>query len=163
MKFAEKLRKERLNKNLSQEQLGKMIGISKRSIIKYENGTSIPRASAIHKMAKALDVSYEYLDIDEIDNPQYNQDIAGYKEQAFDKYGLNGEKEITELLNANRALFAGGSISEKQKMHIFRQLQKRILLVKMLLKRNTEKGINNYGEIKYFNNFRYCRQYKKII
>ena len=145
MKFAEKLRKERLSKNLSQEQLGEMIGISKRSIIKYENGTSIPRASAIHKMAKALDVSYEYLDIDEIDNPQYNQDIAGYKEQAFDKYGLNGEKEITELLNANRAL------------------QKHILLVKMLLKKNTEKGINNYGEIKYFNNFRYCRQYKKII
>ena len=46
MKFAEKLRKERLSKNLSQEQLGEMIGISKRSIIKYENGTSIPRASA---------------------------------------------------------------------------------------------------------------------
>jgi len=37
MKFAEKLRKERLSKNLSQEQLGEMIGISKRSIIKYEN------------------------------------------------------------------------------------------------------------------------------
>lgn len=163
MKFAEKLRKERLSKNLSQEQLGEMIGISKRSIIKYENGTSIPRASAIHKIAKALDVSYEYLDIDEIDNPQYNQDIAGYKEQAFDKYGLNGEKEITELLNANRALFAGGSISEETKMHIFKQLQKHILLVKMLLKKNTEKGINNYGEIKYFNNFRYCRQHKKII
>ena len=146
MKFAEKLRKERLSKNLSQEQLGEMIGISKRSIIKYENGTSIPRASAIHKMAKALDVSYEYLDIDEIDNPQYNQDIAGYKEQAFDKYGL----PVVLFL-------------KKQRMHIFRQLQKHILLVKMLLKKNTEKGINNYGEIKYFNNFRYCRQYKKII
>ena len=41
MKFAEKLRKERLSENLSQEQLGEMIGISKRSIIKYENNSSL--------------------------------------------------------------------------------------------------------------------------
>lgn len=140
MKFAEKLRKERLSKNLSQEQLGEMIGISKRSIIKYENGTSIPRASAIHKMAKALDVSYEYLDIEEIDNPQYNQDIAGYKEQAFDKYGLNGEKEITELLNANRALFAGGSISEETKDAYFQAVTEAYFACKNAAKEKYGKG-----------------------
>lgn len=53
-----RLRKEKL---LSQEQLGKMIGVSKVSVSGYENGTRNPSMEILEKMIDVFNVSSDFI------------------------------------------------------------------------------------------------------
>ena len=53
----EEIRRERKRQGLSQEQLAKSSGLSRYSIINYENGHRDPRVKDLKKIAKALNVS----------------------------------------------------------------------------------------------------------
>ena len=55
------LRKIRKQNNLTQEQLANKTGISRISIVRYENGTNDPNLSNITKLCKALGVTTEEL------------------------------------------------------------------------------------------------------
>lgn len=57
----ERIRKSRLEKNLSQFELGKMIGVTKVSISGYERINRTPKIDKLIKLADALDVSIDYL------------------------------------------------------------------------------------------------------
>lgn len=60
--FAEMLRKLRISKNLSQEELAKIIGVSKSTIGMYEQGNRIPKADAtLKKLAEYFNVTIDYL------------------------------------------------------------------------------------------------------
>jgi transcriptional regulator with XRE-family HTH domain len=61
MPFGEKVRKLRKEKNWSQDELGAKVGIHGRHIGKYELGKVSPTAEAIIKLAKMLNVSTDYL------------------------------------------------------------------------------------------------------
>lgn len=61
MIIGERIRRIRLNKNYSQEQLGKMVGVTKVSISGYENGTRVPKLEQFEKLVTVLDVSPSYL------------------------------------------------------------------------------------------------------
>ena len=50
------LRRLRLMRNLSQEELAQKIGITRTAYIRLENGTTQPRTSTLQAIAKALDV-----------------------------------------------------------------------------------------------------------
>ena len=57
MNTSEKIRYLRLNKGLSQEELGKMVGLQKAAINKYETGRVVNiKKSMLQKLASALDV-----------------------------------------------------------------------------------------------------------
>lgn len=58
--FAQKLRVLRISKNLSQEQLGKLIGIHYTHIGRYERGLSEPSATTLKLLAEALGVTSDY-------------------------------------------------------------------------------------------------------
>ncbi len=47
--------------NLTREDLGQLSGISGRQILRYELGQQIPSADALRALAKALEVSTDYL------------------------------------------------------------------------------------------------------
>lgn len=47
----------RVRKGLSQEQLGKLIGVGYGAVSKWETGKTDPRFDKVSKLAKALDVS----------------------------------------------------------------------------------------------------------
>ena len=49
MIIGERIRRIRLSKNYSQEQLGKLVGVTKVSISGYENGTRIPKLEQFHQ------------------------------------------------------------------------------------------------------------------
>ena len=53
-KFIAQLRKERM---LSQEQLGKIIGVTNKTISRWETGTYLPPAEMLLSMSKLFDVS----------------------------------------------------------------------------------------------------------
>ena len=66
MSFESKLRKLRENKNLTQEELAKLVGVSLKTISRYEMGESKPRYRKIYdKLAEVLGTSHDYLVTDE--------------------------------------------------------------------------------------------------
>ena len=57
MEIGEKIRDARLAKGLTQEELGKLVGLQKSAIAKYENGRVVNiKRSTLQKLAKALDL-----------------------------------------------------------------------------------------------------------
>jgi transcriptional regulator with XRE-family HTH domain len=65
MGFSEKLKKLRNNRNMSQEQLAKLINVTKTIIWKYEQNKSVPSADVIKRMANLFNVTTDYLLFDD--------------------------------------------------------------------------------------------------
>lgn len=117
--FADKVRDARANLDVSQEKLAAMVGVSLRSIASYESGKIIPRGNTVRKLARALRVSVEYLLNDETDDSQAGLDKELFINNARDLYGYRGAKEAELLLEHNKALFAGGALSQEAKDAFF--------------------------------------------
>lgn len=117
--FSEKVRDARLQLGLSQQQLGEATGVSVRTILSYEKGKKMPRQGTILKLAKALGVSVKFLVDDHCENPLEDIEKDSYIEDAREKYGNNGAKDVEKLLADNAALFAGGELSQEQKDEFF--------------------------------------------
>lgn len=117
--FSEKVRDARLQLGLSQTQLGEAVGISLRAIVSYEKGEKKPRPGTMLKLAKALGVSVKFLSDDTCENPMEDIEKDGYIEEAREKYGAKGARDVDKLLADNAALFAGGELSQEQKDAFF--------------------------------------------
>lgn len=68
MKFNEKLKKARKERGYTQQQLSDAINISKSSVSRYENGLQMPELATVKRIAKTLNISYQYLLEDEYTN-----------------------------------------------------------------------------------------------
>lgn len=60
MSIGKRIKSARINAGLSQEALGRKLGITKMAISKYENGTVTPNSTALIAMSEALDVRVEF-------------------------------------------------------------------------------------------------------
>ena len=60
-KIGKFIKEERKNKKLSQEELGELLGVSNRSISKWETGVSLPDISLFKSLCEVLDISYNEL------------------------------------------------------------------------------------------------------
>ena len=66
MNIGQKIKNARINKGLTQEELGKIIGVQKSAIAKYESGRVVNiKRSSLQKIAKALDLRPSELIFDE--------------------------------------------------------------------------------------------------
>ena len=117
--FSERVKDARLQLGLSQQQLGEATGVSLRTILSYEKGEKMPRQGALLKLAKALSVSSKFLIDDLCENPMEDIEKDSYIEDAREKYGSKGAKDVDKLLADNAALFAGGELSQEQKDEFF--------------------------------------------
>lgn len=61
MKFKDRLKELRIEKDLSQKQLAQIIGVSQKAIDFWEKGENEPRASYIFALAVLFGVSSDYL------------------------------------------------------------------------------------------------------
>ena len=59
--FAQKLKKARINKNLSQGEVSKALGMSRNAFTNYETGIREPSLETLKKICQVLDVSADYL------------------------------------------------------------------------------------------------------
>jgi len=59
--FQKRLKMERKEAGLTQQQLADMLGITQPSYIRYENGTSEPSFEMLVRIADIFDVSVDYL------------------------------------------------------------------------------------------------------
>ena len=117
--FAEKLKEARVSLGISQTELGKTVGVSQRSIQAYENGEKTPRQATMAKLAKFLKVSVKFLTDEECDDPVAEIEKDNYIDEARERYGSKGARDVEQLLADNSALFAGGELSQEQKDAFF--------------------------------------------
>ena len=122
--FAEKLRDARYELGISQTELGDKVGVSLRSILAYEKGESVPRQNNVLKLAKTLNVSVKFLTDDNCENPVEDIEKDGYIEEARERYGAKGARDLDTLISENCALFAGGELTADEKEVFFEALTK---------------------------------------
>lgn len=86
--FGENMLTVRKQKGMTQQELGKIIGVDKRVISKYENGQTIPSIKVAIQIAQALQVSLDYLAGSDkslfIDDQEIIQLLKNYNDLADD-------------------------------------------------------------------------------
>ena len=121
----------RLKANMSQEAFGKAVGVTKRSVINYEQGKSFPKDASVYaKISEQFGASVDFL-------------ISGEDEFAAKAYADGGsrEKHRAEALIAEAsALFAGGSLSQEDKDAVIMALQEAYWIAKYDNKKFTPKS-----------------------
>lgn len=114
MKFGDKIKELRLEKKLSQKTLGEMIGVSKRTIINYESGMSYPQDHDVYaRLAKALDCDENYIKTEDEE----------FITSASAQYGKRGAVQAQQILEQTAAMFAGGELSDEDKMAFLHEIQ----------------------------------------
>lgn len=121
MKFGQKLKILREERGLTQEDLSKMIGVSSKTISRYESGESKPRYPRIY------DDIAEALEIDKLDLlSSEDAFVLSIKEQ-FGSYDAN---YASDLVNGMVGLMAGGDITDDDKRVILETLQEAFIISK---------------------------------
>ena len=120
--FEEKVKVARVELGMTQQELADATGVSKRAIINYERGEKKPRPTTLLALAKALKVSTKFLSDPECDDPVADIEKDGYIEEARERYGSKGARDVDALLAENAALFAGGELSQEQKDVFFQAI-----------------------------------------
>jgi len=119
MEFKDILKQQRIAHGFTQEELGKMVGLQKAAIYKYENGLLInPKRSLIKKLADIFNVSPAYMmgiedeekenyftDPETIKMVQFLHDNPQYKVMFDSTKDLDPKsvKEIIEFIKFKRA------------------------------------------------------------
>ena len=115
MKFGEKLRHHRKRAKMTQAQLAEKAGISLKTVINYEGGSTYPQNREIYTtLGEILNVDPNYL---------YNEN-DDFVAAASAKYGYKGKRQAEELVADVAGLFAGGELSERDKDAVMKALQK---------------------------------------
>ena len=108
----EKIRESRTHLGLTQTELADKIGVTLRTITKYEKQGVMPRGVNLQRLAEVLGVSTAYLSNDEIVDPNYGLEEAPYIESARAAYGRKGATDVEQLLTLSRIR----SFSSKQSL-----------------------------------------------
>lgn len=110
MSFSDRLKELRKEKQLTQEELAKLTGISCRQIQKYEGGISRPRIAQAEKIAEVLNTSVDSL------LGKQGVIIAEFGEE----HGSKAERDLIIQAEKFSAMFAGGDISMEDKDKAFK-------------------------------------------
>ena len=115
MNFGEKLLQLRTTRHLTQEEVAKAIGITRRSYLDYENGSRYPRTRDKYEaLAKFFDVDVNYL---------YTENEE-FLDEAAKKYGYRGRKQANALVNELAGMFAGGELTDEDKTAVMMDIQR---------------------------------------
>lgn len=117
--FGEKMQEIRIKKKISQTQLAEMVGVSRRSIFAYENGTATPRQRIILKIASSLGVTTDYLTNPDEDDIHAGQLKDEANRQIQEEFGSRATKEFNEMGTQLAGFFAGGDVSQEDKDALF--------------------------------------------
>lgn len=114
MKFGEKLKLQREKLNLSQQALGKELGVTKQTILSYEAYGKYPRKREFY---------YKIADFFNVDVDYFLSETVDFTLEAKEKYGASGVKQAEQLVNQINGLFAGGELSEDDMDGVMKAMQ----------------------------------------
>lgn len=137
MTFGEKVKTARKALGLTQEELGKLIGVTRRTITSYEADAFPPRTRELYnKLAEALHVNVNYL---------LTQEDAFIME-AGEKYGYRGRKGAEALVNELTGLFSGSELAEEDMDELMLAIQKAYVIAKENNRKYTPKKYSRTEE-----------------
>lgn len=114
MKFGDKVRELRTKKDITQEELGKRVGVTKRTVAGWENDGRYPQKRDLYDaLAKVFDVPTSYLASEE------EEFITG----AAERFGVKGERDAKAVLTQAAAVFAGGDLSDEDRLAFMTEIQ----------------------------------------
>ena len=128
MKFSEKVRRLRKEAHLSQGELAEKVGVSMRSVNAWEAGTSFPR---YRKTYEAL------ADVFGVDENYLRTEDEAFLSDVGQRYGTRGQRQASEILSDARQLFAGGDLSDEDKLAFLTEMQQLFLDSKQRSKKFT--------------------------
>ena len=102
MTFSDKIKRSRELAEMTQQELGDKVGVSRRTIVSYETTDAKARASTIRKLARALNVSYDFLSNDEVTDPLQGIEKMEHLDAVREQYGYSAEREMNELRRSSR-------------------------------------------------------------
>ncbi len=135
--FSDKLREARQALKLSQQRLAELVGVSARSIIKYEVEGIRPRKAVSVRLADALQLSVDYLLRDEITDPRHG--MGDENNEVYEVINEKAGRELDFLLQRSHALFAGGELSQEAKDEFFEAVTKSYIHCKEVARTKAKK------------------------
>jgi len=114
-RVGERLRVARLNKNLSQKELGELIGTSKQQIFKYENATDIPSLSRLVQLSDALNVTPFFFLEGHVKSTNLPKD-TDVENMLFHAYAVLNQQSRILLLSIAEALVEVSSADRAQRL-----------------------------------------------
>lgn len=98
MLVGEKIRSERIKRGLSQEELGKLLGVTKVSVCGYETGTRTPTIDTFLKISEVLKLN---------PNELLGRDVFGISEEEVPYQFQMTRKEMTviQMLRTHKELY----------------------------------------------------------
>ena len=130
MTFGEKIRSLKKGKKMSQQELASMVGVSYRTIRSWEVEGRYPKQNILYqKLADALQYDVSYL----------MSENASFITEASEQFGNRGAKQAQQILEQAAAMFAGGSLSDEDKIAFMDDMQMLYLDSKRRAKKYTPK------------------------
>ena len=130
MTFGEKVRSLRKEKKMSQQELASMVGVSYKTIRSWEVEGRFPKQNVLYqKLADALQCDVSYL---------MSEDEA-FITEASEQFGNRGAKQAQQILEQAAAMFAGGSLTDEDKIAFMDEIQSLYLDSKRRAKKFTPK------------------------
>lgn len=114
MNFGEKIKVCRKELGMTQEELSAKSGVCRKSISQFESGKTLPKSRDTYVLlANALDVDASYL----------RGDTDTFLDSAEQKYGIEGREQAEKLVAEMGALFAGGTMNDRDWDGVLRAIQ----------------------------------------
>ena len=126
----EKIRERRTHLGLTQTELANKIGVTLRTITKYEKQGVMPRGRNLRELAKVLGMSEVYLANEEIEDETYGLEEAPYIDSVRAAYGAKGANDMQNLLLQKQAMFAGGDVPQADKDKFFQAVMEAYVATK---------------------------------
>ena len=115
MKFGAKVKEKRLQRGQTQDEFAKALGISKRTLCRYEYGDMHPRNRDVYR---------KLADYFELDINYFLTEDEEFLTEAAEEYGSRGLSQAESILEQASALFAGGELSEDDEIAFLREMQR---------------------------------------
>lgn len=113
MNFSDKVRKLRIQNNLSQEELSEKLNVSRQTISKWEAGNTFPEIEKLISMSDFFQVSIDYLLIDNIMNVNFSEDLDRMVIQF-----LGSSYEMADISRQLVDIIEDGIIDDKEKIQM---------------------------------------------
>lgn len=121
MTFGEKVRSLRKEKKMSQQELASMVGVSYRTIRSWEVEGRFPKQNVLYqKLADALQCDVSYL----------MSENEAFITEASEQFGNRGARQAQQILEQAAAMFAGGSLTDEDKIAFMDEIQSLYLIPK---------------------------------
>ena len=104
MTFGEKIKAQRKKLHMTQDDLARSAGVSRRTVTSWETDQTLPRTRKVYDtLSRILQVPVSYL---------LNDDEA-FIADAKERFGYRGKKDAEKLSRELSALFAGGDMADE--------------------------------------------------